>query len=353
MAKITIKELESLTADDAGRILREDGNLAGRISVRKDGVSVSFFYRYRWGDQNKEYACGSWPRKSLTDIRKARNQARALIDEQINPNEHKKTAKAQAHAATNAEAEQEKIRKVQTPTVQDLAKAWLLDGVVRKDGNAELQRRFNKDLYPALGKTSVSSVSEHDIRALIRAVLSRGAHRQAISFFADLTQMFGWARKRQPWRARLVEGDPTELVDITPLIPADYEAERSRILSPAELLELHNRFQQMTADYNALPAGQKYEGIRPLKKETHSRSGSAWVRCAGLASCCRPNGKMSIWTSRPGSFPVKTSKAPAARNRITMSSSPLLPCISFRNSRPWRETPSGAFRTSRMMGMWT
>ncbi|BBH34315.1 phage integrase family protein [Pseudomonas sp. St290] len=49
--------------------------------MRKDGVSVSFIYRYRWGDQNKEYACGTWPRKSLTDIRKARNQAHALIDE--------------------------------------------------------------------------------------------------------------------------------------------------------------------------------------------------------------------------------------------------------------------------------
>ena len=58
MAKITIKQLESLTADDAGRILREDGNLAGRISVRNDGVSVSFFYRYRWGDQNKVTPAG-------------------------------------------------------------------------------------------------------------------------------------------------------------------------------------------------------------------------------------------------------------------------------------------------------
>jgi hypothetical protein len=29
MAKITIKELEALTANDAGRILREDGDLAG------------------------------------------------------------------------------------------------------------------------------------------------------------------------------------------------------------------------------------------------------------------------------------------------------------------------------------
>ena len=53
MAKITIKELESLTANDAGRILREDGNLAGRISARKDGVSISFFYRYRWCEQNR------------------------------------------------------------------------------------------------------------------------------------------------------------------------------------------------------------------------------------------------------------------------------------------------------------
>lgn len=66
MAKITVKELESLTPNDAGRIRREDGNLAGRISLSKDGVSVSFFYRYRWGEQNKEYACGSWPRKFLT-----------------------------------------------------------------------------------------------------------------------------------------------------------------------------------------------------------------------------------------------------------------------------------------------
>jgi hypothetical protein len=113
MAKITIKELESLTTNDAGRILREDGNLAGRISVRKDVVSVSFFYRYRWGDQNKDYACGTWPRKSLTDIRKAHNQARALIDEQINPNEQKKTAKAQAYAAANVEAELVKTTKVQ------------------------------------------------------------------------------------------------------------------------------------------------------------------------------------------------------------------------------------------------
>jgi hypothetical protein len=59
---------------------------SGRISLRKDGLSVSFFYRYRWGDQNNEYACGSWPRA----------------------------------------AEQVKTAKVKALSVQDLTKAWLL-----------------------------------------------------------------------------------------------------------------------------------------------------------------------------------------------------------------------------------
>ncbi len=33
------------------------GGRSDRAGV-KDGVSVSFFYRYRWGDQNKEYSRG-------------------------------------------------------------------------------------------------------------------------------------------------------------------------------------------------------------------------------------------------------------------------------------------------------
>jgi len=120
----------------------------------------------------------------------------------------------------------------------------------------------------------------------------------------------------------LIEGDPTELVDISPLIPADYEAERSRILSPAELLELHNRFQQMTADYGALSAGQKYEGIRPLKKETQL---ALWI---SLGTLCRIGEllqaeRKNVYLERQTWFlPSKTSKALAARNRTTMSSSP-------------------------------
>lgn len=55
MAKITIKELESLTANDAGQMIREDGNLAGRISVRKNGVSTIISI-YTLGNQRPIWA---------------------------------------------------------------------------------------------------------------------------------------------------------------------------------------------------------------------------------------------------------------------------------------------------------
>ncbi|MGY2680713.1 hypothetical protein ACVWVZ_000047 [Pseudomonas tolaasii] len=73
-------------------------------------------------------------------------------------------------------------------------------------------------------------------------------------------------------------------------------------------MELYNRFQQMIADYTALPAGQEYDGIRPLKKETQL---ALWI---SLGTLCRigellqAEWKMSIWPDRPGSSPAKTSK---------------------------------------------
>ncbi|AKV08026.1 hypothetical protein B723_17110 [Pseudomonas fluorescens NCIMB 11764] len=59
-------------------------------------------------------------------------------------------------------------------------------------------------------------------------MVNRGAHRQALSFFADLTRMF--------------------------------------------------------SHYSALPAGQKYDGTRPLKKETQL---ALWV---SLGTLCRIGG---------------------------------------------------------------
>jgi len=281
MTKLTAKELESLDANDAGRVLREDGGLSGKVQLKKKGITVAFYYQFRWEGRFTDISCGTWPGTSLPEIRKIRNIARDLVATGVNPNDHKRAEKARVRAEINAQLVAAEALKAKGLTLGDMAEKWLLNGVARKDGNAELRRRFTKDLYPTLKNKTLSSVNEHDLRSVVRTVVGRGANRQAIGLFADITQMFAWAEKRQPWRALLVDGNPTNLIEINKLIPSDYEEERSRILSPAELLELHNRFQQMTADYDALPAGQKYEGIRPLKKETQL---ALWI---SLGTLCR------------------------------------------------------------------
>jgi hypothetical protein len=90
MAKITIKELESLTPNDAGRILREDGSLARRISARKDGVSVSFFLSLSLRRAEQRVRLRNLATQIPDRHPQGANQTRALIDEQINPNEQKK-----------------------------------------------------------------------------------------------------------------------------------------------------------------------------------------------------------------------------------------------------------------------
>ncbi|UII69611.1 tyrosine-type recombinase/integrase [Pseudomonas sp. HN11] len=281
MAKLTAKELEALTEQNVGTVIRDEGSLSGRVSLRKKGVAIPFYFQFRWEGIYTRFSCGTWPNKSLTEIRKERNEARDLVAKGINPNENKRAAKVRQKAELAAQLAEADRQKSEELTLWDLAEEWLRDGVARKDGNAELRRKFTKDLYPTLGSKVISSYSEHDLRNVVRAVMARGATRQAISLFSDIVQMFGWAQKRQPWRTLLINGNPADLVEINKLIPSDYQEERTRILSSRELQELHLRFQQMTADYAALPAGKKYEGIRPLKVESQL---ALWI-CLG--TLCR------------------------------------------------------------------
>jgi hypothetical protein len=66
-------------------------------------------------------------------------------------------------------------------TFGDLFDVWLTDGVRRKDGNAELQRSFNADVMPKLSACRISDLTEHELLAVLRAVVSRGANRIAVS----------------------------------------------------------------------------------------------------------------------------------------------------------------------------
>ncbi len=127
MAKITVKELEALTAEDEGRRLYDEGNLYGVVKARsgvpkaksvaqalqnmkdlvngvlKPQFSVLFRWRYRFDGKTKDFTCGTWPKSSLSDIRTEHKKARVLLDAGKDPSEAKRIGRIEA-SAEQAEA---------------------------------------------------------------------------------------------------------------------------------------------------------------------------------------------------------------------------------------------------------
>src|SRR4051812_31751022 len=103
MAKITFRFLASLTASNNGETIREEGNLHGRVRAKADGtVTVSFYYRYRFGGQLKDFSCGTWPNDGLAQIRGNRDAARAQVSEGFDPSAEKKLIHIERREGTAA-----------------------------------------------------------------------------------------------------------------------------------------------------------------------------------------------------------------------------------------------------------
>lgn len=281
MAKLTVKQLQALNENNIGQVIRDDGGLFGKVKKTKSGISVAFYYRYRWEVKSKDFSCGTWPNKAISEIRLQRDKARHQLSSGINPNDAKKAAKLEAQSQNERIINAAKHKAAELLTVQDLHDEWLSEGVARKDNNKELNRRFKKDVLPSLGKTPLNTLNDKSIRSMLRGVAKRGCNRLTISIYKDFNQMLLWGEKRNPWRKLLIDGNPAQLVEIKKLIDPDYQEQRDRVLSVTEIIELENIFKNTEKAYSELPAGKKYSGQRPLDKKSQI---ALWL-C--LSTLCR------------------------------------------------------------------
>lgn len=243
MAKLTVKELEALGISNVGNIIRDDGGLRGVVRANrnsKNGVSVTFVYRFRWSESTRDYPCGTWPAESLPEIRKRRNQARDLVGSGINPIEHKKIAIQAQQADAAAKLKEIEQQKTDCLTVNDLFIEWAAT-INRKDGGAEINRLFGRDVIPKIGAVEVRLLTEKNIRHVLALVVERGSNRMATMLLSTLKQMFRWAEKRRPWK-KLIEDNPVEHIEAREITAQGYEdGERSRALSSVEIKELSEK----------------------------------------------------------------------------------------------------------------
>jgi len=283
-SKWTIKALEAIPESWSRDTLSDGEGLSGEVRIASDGSgSVRFKYAYRWNGKTNWFQCGTWPKVSLEAIRSNRDHARNDVKLGINPTDKKKAVIIENQAkvkATIALAEQESN---ENKTFQEMYDGWLLDGVDRDDNNAEIIRSFMKDVMPDLENIPVRKITEHHLRALLRKIVDRGALRSAECRFNDLVQLFAWSEKRQPWRKLLIEGNPTDLIEIEKILPRNYvfSKVRERVLKDYDIREFRDIFVTMEMAYEATPAGSKYYVPRPLKKEVQL---ALWI---SLSTMCR------------------------------------------------------------------
>lgn len=275
----TAKELQAIPETWLGETLSDGEGLTGEVRVNQDGVSVRWRYAYRWEGKLRWFQCGTFPEHSMAAIRAKRDYAKQQIATGVNPVEQQAAEKIERQTAVKAVLQAEQERQKQNLTVSDLFQAWIVDGVARKDGNANLQRSFAKDLLPVIGQTPVKDLTEHDLRKVYKNVLARGVERTLVSLANDVGQMLRWAEKRQPWRGLLVEGNPADLVEVKKLVSHDYTEQRDRILSADEIRELHDILANAEADYAMAP--NKYDAERPITEPTQC---ALWL-C--LSTMCR------------------------------------------------------------------
>lgn len=282
MAKLTQRALEAVSASQSGAVLRDEGGLFGKVRAKADGaVGISFYYRYRFDGKFKDMSCGTWPGDSLASIRARRDDARAKVADGLNPAIEKKLARHDRQEEVASKLAAVELQRATNLTVQDMFEAWTTDGVRRKDGNAMLKRMFAADVQPAIGAVAVKDVTEHHLRAVLRAMVERGVNRSAVMQRNNLTQMFAWARKRQPWRKLLVDGDPMELIEIEKIVSPDYDIDdyKDRVLSHDEIRELHATITSMHTEHEEAP--NKRVGRQPLAATTER---AIWIM---LSTLCR------------------------------------------------------------------
>ena len=269
--KWTLLELKAIPNQWAGDTINDSNGLVGdiRVAANQD-LTIRFKFAFRWVDKLVWYQCGTWPQVNLEDVRADRDQARQLVRSGINPNDHKKAERIESQARVEAVIAERASQEAQNKTFLEMFTAWVTDGVRRKDGNAEIKRAFNKDVLPVIGAKPVKQITEHDLRALLRAMVHRGVNRMSVRVYHDLVQLFDWAEMRQPWRGLMSEGNPINLLEMEKIVAKDYDISdaRDRVLSPDEIRQLRSVFLNQERNYIDAATGAKYGVAKPIKKET-------------------------------------------------------------------------------------
>ncbi|MBF0418063.1 MAG: tyrosine-type recombinase/integrase, partial [Magnetococcales bacterium] len=125
---------------------------------------------YRFESKQKVLSIGSFPNVSLKDARRARESAKALLDQGIDPGEERKKRKEVVVCEEVATFE-----KVARQWIAKMTPSWSASRAI------DITKSLEKNVFPWLGQSDIKKISASDILRVLEGIEQRGvvytAHR--------------------------------------------------------------------------------------------------------------------------------------------------------------------------------
>ncbi len=159
-----------------------------------DGLSLAvsaagtktWHFRYTWLGRQKRMSLGVYPEISLREARTRRDEARALVAKDINPQRQRTRDRQLA-----TQAEQNTFQAVYEKWLKFRQQGRLKRG--RQTTLATLPRIFGNDVLPTLGKRSIHVITRADLLEIVARIEKRGAPSVAEKVRTWLNQLFRYA----------------------------------------------------------------------------------------------------------------------------------------------------------------
>jgi len=216
MALTDIKARQAKPQEKIYRITDEQGLY---LEVHPSG-SKYWRHKYRFAGKEKRISHGVYPEVSLAQARAARDEARRLLREGVDPSQFRKTTKqTQAREASNTfSALAAEWFEKQRPT-------WAASTASKRQG------LIKNDLNPWLGSTPITDIDTHDLLGVLQRIEDRGAIDTAHNARQVLNQIFRYAKQ-----TRRIEENPA--TDLAGAIRPKATKHRPAIIDPVQLGKL-------------------------------------------------------------------------------------------------------------------
>lgn len=224
-------QIERLSHSDNDQMFNDGGGLY--LFVRNYGEKEWIFrYTSPITKQRRKQSLGSYRDTNLKQARTLASQKRILLDSGLDPLIE---ADKQLQQENKELAER---KRLQGNTVRNVFESWKQNELQnRKDKGCEINRAFEKDVFPLIGDTPINEVTRQEIRSILERLTKREAKSMANRLLANLKQFFGYAEDEE-----LINLDPTRR--LTKERVGGKEKSRKRYLEEQELILLKDLLPQ-------------------------------------------------------------------------------------------------------------